>query len=92
MESGFPFQVGDTVKVSQKIQEAKKERVVSFTGQVVGVKGAGSNRMFTVRSILEGVGVERIFPLVSPTITKVQMVEKPKKRVRRARLLRMSGS
>lgn len=79
------FAVGDVVKVSQKILEAGKERVVSFQGIVIGIKGRGEGKTFTVRRVGTGkIGIERIFPLASPTLSKVEVVKKGE--VRRAKL------
>ena len=76
---------GDTVKVHQKIKEGDKERVNVFEGLVLACKhGKGANGMFTVRKIVEGIGVERIFPLHSPRIANVEIVRRSK--VRRAKL------
>ena len=77
--------VSDTIAVHQKIQEGKKVRVQSFEGIVISIKGRGENKMFTVRKIAAGgIGVERIWPVVSPWIEKV--VVKKKGQVRRAKL------
>jgi len=86
----YSFRVGDTVKVFQKIKEGSKERTVSFKGTVVATKGVGDNKMFTVRQMIEKVTVDRIFPYFAPTVTKVDVVGKPKKRVRRANLAGIS--
>lgn len=76
---------GDTVKVYQKIKEGDKERVTSFSGLVIARKhGRGMNGTFTVRNVMDGVGVERIFPLHLPTITKIEILRRSK--VRRAKL------
>lgn len=91
MENQASFSVGDIVKVSQKILDGKKERVVSFKGKVVRIKGSGLNKMFVVRQNLEGVDVDRIFPFSSPVIVRIELIEKPKKRVRRASLLRIKS-
>ena len=61
------FKAGDTITVSYKIVEGNKERVQSFRGVVIQIKGSGKTKMFTIRKISNGVGVERIFPLYSPT-------------------------
>lgn len=79
-----PFRVGDTIKVHTRIKEGDKERVQVFAGLVIAKKGRGLNTQFTVRRISYGEGVERIFPLHSPIIEKVQ-VEK-RGNVRRAKL------
>ena len=80
----FAFQVGDTVDVHQRILEGEKERVQMFSGVVISRRGAGANEMFTVRRIVQGEGVERIFPLNSPKIAKIE-VKRPG-HVRRAKL------
>lgn len=78
------FNVGDTVKVSVKIKEGEKERVQVFQGIVIGRKGAGTQATFTVRKMSSGVGVERIFPLHSPNIDKIEVAREG--HVRRAKL------
>ena len=76
---------GDTVKVQQKIKEGDKERLSAFEGLVIAVKhGKGINATFTVRKIVDGIGVERIFPLHSPVIAKVDVLRRSN--VRRAKL------
>ena len=78
------FHPGDTVAVSVKVVEGNKERVQEFKGIVMGIKGAGMNRTFRVRKISNGVGVERIFPINSPKIDKVEIIKQGS--VRRAKL------
>jgi large subunit ribosomal protein L19 len=78
------FRVGDTVDVHVKIIEADKERIQVFSGTVIGRKGSGINEYFTVRRIVAGEGVERHFPLHSPSIVDI-VVQRPG-RVRRAKL------
>lgn len=79
------FSVGDTIKVTQKIKEGDKIRTQPFQGIVIAIKGRDENKMFTVRKIATGqIGVERIFPLYSPWIEKIEVVRKG--RVRRAKL------
>lgn len=78
------FAVGDTVKVHVKIREGEKERVQVFAGTVIAMKGRGETRTFTVRRISHGVGVERIFPVKSPHIAKVEIESSSS--VRRAKL------
>ena len=70
------FGVGDSVKVHTKVVEGDKERIQIFTGIVIGRKGIGLNESFTVRRISYGEGVERVFPMHSPRIAKVE-VETP---------------
>jgi large subunit ribosomal protein L19 len=78
------FGVGDTVRVHTKVIEGDKERIQIFSGVVIGRRGHGLNSMFTVRRISYGEGVERIFPLHSPRIDKVEVERKGS--VRRAKL------
>ncbi len=67
------FEIGDTVGVHVKISEGGKERVQVFTGVVIARRGGGVNEKFTVRRIVAGEGVERVFPLHSPKIAKVEV-------------------
>ena len=78
------FQAGDTVRVHVRVVEGEKERIQMFEGVVIARKGGSSRETFTVRKISYGMGVERIFPLHSPTIAKVDIVRSA--RVRRAKL------
>jgi large subunit ribosomal protein L19 len=78
------FKPGDTVNVHVKVKEGDKERVQEFQGIVIGKRGAGPNATFTVRKVSDGVGVERIFPLHSPRISKIERVKEGN--VRRAKL------
>jgi len=78
------FNVGDTVDVHVKILEADKERIQVFSGTVIGRKGRGVNESFTVRRIVEGEGVERVFPLHSPKIADIRVTRSGK--TRRAKL------
>jgi large subunit ribosomal protein L19 len=79
-----PFKVGDTVKVHVLIREGDKERVQIFKGDVIAKRGSGLGETFTVRKISYGIGVERIFPLHSRMIKKIEVVRHGK--VRRAKL------
>ncbi|HOP04825.1 MAG TPA: 50S ribosomal protein L19 [Tenuifilaceae bacterium] len=78
------FKSGDTVTVHYKIKEGNKERIQNFRGVVIQRKGTGTTATFTVRKISSGVGVERIFPLYSPFIDKVELNKTGK--VRRSRI------
>ena len=78
------FRSGDTVKVHLRIVEVEKERVQIFQGNVIRIKRGTTDATFTVRKISDGVGVERIFPLHSPFIERVELVSEG--RVRRSRL------
>jgi large subunit ribosomal protein L19 len=83
------FSVGDSVRVHTRVVEGDKERIQIFTGIVIGRKGRGSNETFTVRRISYGEGVERVFPLHSPRIAKVEVEQQG--RVRRAKLNYLRG-
>ncbi|ACU58829.1 large subunit ribosomal protein L19 [Chitinophaga sp. YR627] len=78
------FKAGDNVTVNYKIVEGSKERIQSFKGDVLKIQGTGATVTFTVRKISDGVGVERIFPLLSPHIDGIVLNKVGK--VRRARL------
>ena len=78
------FKAGDRVKVYVKVIEGDKERIQPFEGDVIAVRGSGIGKTFTVRKISSGVGVERIFPLNSPKIQKIEVLREGK--VRRAKL------
>jgi large subunit ribosomal protein L19 len=78
------FRIGDTIKVHVRIKEGGKERVQLFSGTVIARDGAGSTETFTVRRISHGEGVERVFPLHSPNVTKIEIARLGK--VRRAKL------
>jgi len=83
-ESVTPFKVGDTVKVHFKIVEGNKERIQIFEGLVIARKNGGVRETFTVRKISSGVGVERVFPVHSPRIDKIEVIRHGD--VRRAKL------
>tara|TARA_B100000427_G_C15062422_1_gene400495 strand:+ start:103 stop:453 length:351 start_codon:yes stop_codon:yes gene_type:complete len=78
------FKAGDTITVYYKIKEGEKERIQFFKGDVIQRKGSGLTETFTIRKISNGVGVERIFPINSPTIEKIEVNKEGK--VRRARI------
>jgi large subunit ribosomal protein L19 len=78
------IQVGDTVDVHQRILEGQKERIQVFNGVVIAIKGRGLSHMITVRRIVQGEGVERVFPVHSPKIAKIEIKKTGK--VRRAKL------
>ncbi len=84
-----PFKSGDTVKVHVKIREGDKERIQVFQGTVIGRRGGGTNETFTVRKISAGIGVERVFPLHSPNLSKIERIRMGK--VRRAKLYYLRG-
>lgn len=78
------FAAGDTLTVYYKIREGNKERIQFFKGVVIQRKGTGSTETFTIRKMSSGIGVERIFPVNSPLIDKIELNKKGK--VRRARI------
>lgn len=78
------FNAGDHVRVHVRVVEGDKERLQTFEGDVISVRGEGSNKTFTVRKISSGVGVERIFPINSPKIAKIEVLKEGN--VRRAKL------
>ena len=78
------FKVGDTVKVFSKIVEGGKERLQGFEGIVIKRQGGGNRETFTVRKLVQGIGVERTFPVHSPRIDRIQIIRSGK--VRRAKL------
>ena len=85
VERDFPkFNAGDTITVSYKIKEGNKERIQQFKGVVIQKAGTGNTATFTVRKISGNVGVERIFPVASPFIDKIELNKRGK--VRRARI------
>ena len=83
------FKSGDNVRVHVQVVEGDKVRTQLFQGVVISRRGAGTNETFTVRKVSDGVGVERIFPLHSPTIAKLEVVQSG--RVRRAKLFYLRG-
>jgi len=85
-EEAPSFKVGDFVKVEYTIREGENERVQPFNGQVIRFGGHGIRKTFTVRRIVQGEGVERIFPLHSPRVVNVSVQRGPNRKPRRARL------
>ena len=83
------FRIGDTVKVHVAIKEGDKERIQVFQGDVIAKRGRGPDASFTVRKISFGIGVEKIFPLHSRSVKKVEVVRNTK--VRRAKLYYLRG-
>ena len=78
------FKAGDTITVTYRIIEGSKERLQSFRGVVIQIKGQGKTKMFTIRKVSNGVGVERIFPLYSPHLDNIEVNKRGV--VRRARI------
>ena len=83
-EEAPKFDIGDTVKVHVKIKEGDKSRIQIFEGTVIAKKHGGISETFTVRRVAHGCGIERVFPLHSPVVDKVEVVRSGK--VRRAKL------
>jgi large subunit ribosomal protein L19 len=85
LKTGIPdFKAGDTINVHVRVVEGDKERIQQFQGVVIGTRGSGIGATFRVRKISDGVGVERIFPLHSPRIAKIEKVKSGN--VRRSKL------
>ncbi len=83
-ECPHKFNVGDTIRVHNKIKEGARERIQLFEGTVIAKHGGGVSETFTVRRVAYGVGVEKTFPLHSPNVAKVEVIRHGK--VRRAKL------
>ena len=82
------FEVGDTIDVEVIIEDGEKERTQTFRGTCIARKGSGADEMFTVRKMVQGEGVERIFPLHSPTIKDIRLVRRGKARRSKLHYLR----
>jgi len=90
LKSNLPrFAPGDSVRVHVKVREGEKERIQVFAGVVIARRGGGSRETFTVRKISSGIGVERIFPLHSPVIDRIEVERQGS--VRRAKLYYLRG-
>lgn len=90
LKSEIPeLNVGDTVRVSVRIKEGDRQRTQMFEGTIIARRGGGISESFTVRRISYGVGVERVFPVHSPNVEKVEIVRRG--RVRRSRLYYLRG-
>lgn len=86
------FGVGDKIRVTQKIAEGDKTRSSIFEGMVIAIKGKGEAKMVTVRKIgIQDIGIERIYPLSSPTIEKIDLVKKGTSGIRHAKLYYIRG-
>ncbi|KPK71275.1 50S ribosomal protein L19 [candidate division TA06 bacterium SM1_40] len=83
------FKPGDTVRIHIRVIEGDKERLQPFEGVVIRRKGGGLRETFTVRKVTEGIGVERVFPLHSPSLAKIKVLRRGK--VRRAKLYYLRG-
>ena len=83
------FRPGDTLNVAVRVVEGDKERIQNFQGVVIARRGSGVNATFRIRKVSNGVGVERIFPILSPSISKIELLKSG--RVRRAKLYYLKG-
>lgn len=83
VESKLDLRRGNAVKVFQKFVEGKKERIIAFQGKIMKSRGAGESKMVTVRQFIDGVDVDRIFPLNAPGIVKLENIEIKKKKTRK---------
>jgi large subunit ribosomal protein L19 len=83
------FIPGDIIQVHERIKEGDKSRIQVFEGTVLAIKGRGENKSFTVMKIVGDVGVEKIFPIKSPNVEKVDVKAHSKKKIRRAKLYYM---
>ncbi len=86
MITSIDFAPGDIVKVHQRIKEGDKTRIQIFKGVVLQIRGRGINKMFTVMKMVGAISVERIWPVNSPALEKVEIEARPRKRIRRAKL------
>lgn len=86
MITTIDFAPGDIVKVHQQIKEGDKTRIQVFKGVVLQIRGRGVNKMFTVQKKVGAIAVERIWPVNSPLLEKVEIDERPRRRIRRAKL------
>ncbi|MBU2028911.1 50S ribosomal protein L19 [Patescibacteria group bacterium] len=92
-DAKIDFQSGDIVKVYKKIKEGDKERIQIFEGMIIAIKGRqSSSPMITVRKVSDGIGVEIIIPLLSPSIEKIELVKKTTTRRAKLYFLRKSGN
>lgn len=89
MINKFDFIPGDIVRVHERIKEGAKSRIQVFEGVILGLKGRGENKSFTVMKTVGDVSVEKIFPINSPNVEKVDVKEHSKKKIRRAKLYYM---
>ncbi|MGB5162203.1 MAG: 50S ribosomal protein L19 [Thermoanaerobaculia bacterium] len=90
LRSDLPeFRAGDTLRVHVKVSEGDKQRIQLFQGVVIARRGTGTGESFTVRKMSGGIGVERVFPIHSPVLDKIEVVRRG--RVRRAKLYYLRG-
>jgi large subunit ribosomal protein L19 len=83
------FVPGDIIRVHERIKEGDKSRIQIFEGTVLAIKGRGENKSFTIMKIVGDVGVEKIFPVRSPNVEKIEVKAHSKKKIKRAKLYYM---
>jgi large subunit ribosomal protein L19 len=83
------FVPGDIIRVHERIKEGEKSRIQVFEGTVLAIKGRGENKSFTVMKIVGDIGVEKIFPIKSPSVEKVEIKAHSKKKIMRSKLYYM---
>jgi len=89
MVKQIDFKPGDIIRVHEKIKEGEKSRIQVFEGTVLAIKGRGENKSFTVMKIVGDVGVEKIFPIKSPNLDKIEIKAHSKKKIMRSKLYYM---
>ena len=89
MITQIDFSPGDHVSVYEKIKEGDRTRTQVFKGTMIGIKGRGENKSFTVRKVVGRIAVEKIWPILSPNIEKVKFDKKPKDKSRRAKMVHL---
>jgi large subunit ribosomal protein L19 len=85
----FEFLPGDIIRVHERIKEGEKSRIQVFEGTLIAIKGRGDNKSFTVMKIVGDIGVEKIFPIKSPSVEKVELKAHSKKKIVRSKLYYM---
>jgi len=89
MVKQIDFKPGDIIRVHERIKEGEKSRIQVFEGTVLAIKGRGDNKSFTVMKIVGDIGVEKIFPIKSPNLDKIEIKAHSKKKIRRSKLYYM---
>jgi len=89
MIKNIEFKPGDIIRVHERIKEGEKSRIQIFEGTVLAIKGRGENKSFTVMKIVGDIGVEKIFPIKSPNLDKIEIKAHSKKKIMRSKLYYM---
>jgi len=89
MIKNIDFRPGDIIRVHERIKEGEKSRIQVFEGTVLAIKGRGENKSFTVMKIVGDIGVEKIFPIKSPNLDKIEIKAHSKKKIMRSKLYYM---